>query len=117
MEREQIERTDFPMTTPGYDPQEVYRHLCEIADAVERLREELGAAGAGPSTGGDGGGDAGAGADRRLEGARLVALNMALSGAPREEAAAALEESFTDLADRDALLDQVYAKASAAEQA
>jgi len=41
-------------------------------------------------------------------GARLVALNMALEGAPREQAAGYLAEHF-DLADVDALLDAVYA--------
>jgi hypothetical protein len=44
------------------------------------------------------------------EGARLVALNMALSGKPREETASYLRENF-DLDDADALLDDVYARA------
>jgi hypothetical protein len=44
------------------------------------------------------------------EGARLVALNMALSGKPRDETARYLRENF-DVADADALLDEVYAKA------
>jgi DivIVA domain-containing protein len=43
-------------------------------------------------------------------GARLIALNMALSGSPREETAAYLAEHFT-LADPDALLDDVYQRA------
>jgi DivIVA domain-containing protein len=43
-------------------------------------------------------------------GARLVALNMALSGTPREDTALFLAEHF-DLPDIDALLDDVYAKA------
>lgn len=43
-------------------------------------------------------------------GARLIALNMALGGSPREETARYLAEHFT-LADRDALLDDVYAQA------
>lgn len=42
------------------------------------------------------------------EGARLVALDMALSGTPREETARYLAEHF-DLADSEALLDEVYA--------
>lgn len=41
------------------------------------------------------------------EGARLIALNMALNGQPREEADRYLSENF-DLADRSALLDDVY---------
>jgi DivIVA domain-containing protein len=42
------------------------------------------------------------------EGARLVALNMALNGTSREETDRYLAENF-DLADRGALLDEVYA--------
>ncbi|HWH96204.1 MAG TPA: DivIVA domain-containing protein [Baekduia sp.] len=49
---------------------------------------------------GAGGGDA--------EGARLVALNMALNGSSREETDRYLAENF-DLADRATLLDEVYA--------
>ena len=44
------------------------------------------------------------------EGARLVALNMALSGTPREETARYLRENF-ELDGADALLDEVYARA------
>jgi hypothetical protein len=55
-------------------------------------------AGAAPPSGG-GTGD--------VEGARLVALNMALNGQPRQEAERYLAENF-DLPDRDALLDEVY---------
>jgi DivIVA domain-containing protein len=43
-----------------------------------------------------------------VEGARLVALNMALNGTPREETDRYLAENF-DLSDRAALLDEVYA--------
>jgi DivIVA domain-containing protein len=43
-------------------------------------------------------------------GARLIALNMALSGTPREETARYLAEHFS-LADTEALLDDVYARA------
>ena len=42
------------------------------------------------------------------EGARLIALNMALNGTPREETARYLSENFS-LSDRDGLLDEVYA--------
>jgi DivIVA domain-containing protein len=42
------------------------------------------------------------------EGARLIALNMALNGTPREETDRYLAENFK-LADRDGLLDEVYA--------
>jgi DivIVA domain-containing protein len=43
------------------------------------------------------------------EGARLVALNMALNGTPREEAARYLAENF-QLDDQDAILDDVYSR-------
>jgi DivIVA domain-containing protein len=43
-------------------------------------------------------------------GARLIALNMALSGTPREETARYLAEHY-DLADAEALLDDVYSQA------
>jgi cell division septum initiation protein DivIVA len=41
------------------------------------------------------------------EGARLIALNMALNGTPREETARYLAENY-NLADRERLLDEVY---------
>jgi hypothetical protein len=44
------------------------------------------------------------------EGARVIALNMALSGASREQTARYLAENF-ELDDSDALLDDVYARA------
>ena len=44
------------------------------------------------------------------EGARVIALNMALSGSTREETAAYLAENF-ELDDPEALLDEVYARA------
>jgi uncharacterized phage infection (PIP) family protein YhgE len=43
------------------------------------------------------------------EGARLLALKMALDGRPREETAAYLSENF-ELDDPEALLDEVYAR-------
>jgi DivIVA domain-containing protein len=52
-----------------------------------------------PAPAGDGG---------DVEGARLVALNMALNGTAREETDRYLAENF-DLADRAGLLDEVYA--------
>jgi hypothetical protein len=55
------------------------------------------------------GGEAGAdGTDEDLEGARLIALNMALNGQSRAETDKYLAENF-DLSDRAALLDEVYA--------
>ena len=43
------------------------------------------------------------------EGARLIALNMALNGTPRDETEQYLEENF-DLPDPEGLLDDVYAQ-------
>ena len=43
------------------------------------------------------------------EGARLIALNMALNGTPRDETARYLEENF-NLDDQDSILDEVYAR-------
>jgi DivIVA domain-containing protein len=53
--------------------------------------------------------ETGADAPDDSEGARLIALNMALNGTPREETDRYLAENF-QLADRDALLDEVYAR-------
>jgi DivIVA domain-containing protein len=52
-----------------------------------------------------GSGEGAAGGD--VEGARLIALNMALNGQSREETDRYLAENF-DLADREQLLDEVY---------
>jgi DivIVA domain-containing protein len=46
---------------------------------------------------------------RGAEGARLIALNMALNGTPRDETARYLSDNF-ELDDQDALLDEVYAR-------
>jgi hypothetical protein len=46
--------------------------------------------------------------DGDVEGARLIALNMALNGQSRAETDRYLAENFA-LADRDGLLDEVYA--------
>lgn len=56
-----------------------------------------------------GAGDAAGGGGDGSEGARLIALNMALNGTPRDETARYLEENF-DLADRDTILDEVYSR-------
>jgi DivIVA domain-containing protein len=77
----------------------------EQPDASSAAAEEAAAADpekakSGESQPADGGDDA--------EGARLIALNMALNGTPRDETARYLSENF-QLSDRDALLDEVYA--------
>jgi DivIVA domain-containing protein len=67
-----------------------------------------------PEAGGGGSADtaeqpeAGGGGSDDTEGARLIALNMALNGTPREETERYLAENFS-LADRTGLLDEVYA--------
>jgi DivIVA domain-containing protein len=69
----------------------------EDVAAVEVVEVEAASAAAEPAA---------AGGD--TEGARLVALNMALNGTSRDETDRYLSENF-DLADRAALLDEVYA--------
>lgn len=54
-----------------------------------------------------GSGEGAADADDDTEGARLIALNMALNGTPREETDRYLAENF-ELSDRGGLLDEVY---------
>ena len=54
--------------------------------------------------------DAAGAAEADEAGARLTALNMALSGTPREETARFLAEHYA-LADPEGLLDDVYARA------
>jgi cell division septum initiation protein DivIVA len=49
------------------------------------------------------------GGEDASEGARLIALNMALNGTPREETDRYLAENF-ELDDREGLLDEVYAR-------
>jgi cell division septum initiation protein DivIVA len=51
---------------------------------------------------------AAAGGDDGTEGARLIALNMALNGTPRDETGRYLAENFS-LANPESLLDEVYA--------
>jgi len=58
-----------------------------------------------PASAASGGGDGEAG---DVEGARLIALNMALNGQAREETDRYLADNF-DLPDREQLLDEVYA--------
>ncbi|MBX5468628.1 MAG: DivIVA domain-containing protein [Thermoleophilaceae bacterium] len=83
----------------------------EARGEVEGDRAERGAAPAEPVAGAPAGVDEPqeAGAGGGAEGARLIALNMALNGTPREEAARYLADNF-DLEDRDAILDDVYSR-------
>jgi DivIVA domain-containing protein len=70
----------------------------EDAEPEPEPATQVPSAEAAPSGGGD---DA--------EGARLIALNMALNGTPRDETDRYLAENF-ELDDRDGLLDEVYAR-------
>jgi DivIVA domain-containing protein len=67
-----------------------------VEDEPEPAREEA------PASSGGGGRSI-----RGAEGARLIALNMALNGTPRDETARYLAQNF-ELDDQDALLDEVY---------
>ena len=69
--------------------------VAAVASEPDEPLDEAGAAAA-PDDGDD------------VEGARLIALNMALNGQSREETDKYLAENF-DLSDRAALLDEVYA--------
>ena len=71
-----------------------------VAPAAPRPRAVAPVADAAPAVGADD--------DDDVEGARLIALNMALNGQSREETDRYLAENF-DLSDRAALLDEVYA--------
>jgi hypothetical protein len=112
------------------------RRLDELADgvkaAVAGLKEELGELREGTAapavddetiaeaeavaarepelSGGDEEPEAGEPKPSAPEGARVLALKMALDGTPREETARYLQENF-ELDDPDTLLDEVYAKA------
>lgn len=76
-------------TRPGFEPLDATPAASEPAGGVR---------------GGSDGGD--------VEGARLIALNMALNGQDRAETDRYLAENF-DLSDRDRLLDEVYASIDA----
>ncbi len=87
---------DIAGAQPGIEAYE------EIEIVEEVAAEPFGASEAPASAGGlEGDGE-------DTEGARLIALNMALNGTPREETERYLAENFT-LTDRRGLLDEVYA--------
>jgi len=117
----------------GADLQLLEQNLVDVRSAVEpRPRFEQEAAAALSGTSGDGGseavteweitevveaelveaesaeGESAAPSEDETEGARLIALNMALNGTPREETDKYLSENFV-LSDRAQLLDEVYA--------
>jgi DivIVA domain-containing protein len=96
-----------------------------LVDSLDELRRDAGAVGGAPEPAADeppaaveaapaapAPGDAAANGTRSSDeaGARLVALNMALEGSPRDATGRYLAEHF-ELPDLDALLDDVYASA------
>jgi DivIVA domain-containing protein len=92
---------DLP-PTPGEEPFEEVEAEAEAVEEVEAAEPTPRRLQAVDAT------DAGGGDEGDVEGARLIALNMALNGQSREETDKYLAENF-DLSDRDALLDEVYA--------
>jgi DivIVA domain-containing protein len=91
-----------------FEPEAGEQAEAEAAMAEVEVVEAVAVDGEGEVVPSDGdGGDAAAGADD-AEGARLIALNMALNGTPREETDRYLSENF-QLSDRNGLLDEVYA--------
>jgi DivIVA domain-containing protein len=76
-----------------------------VVEEEPEAEEEPAAEEAPADTGSRGGGRS----IRGAEGARLIALNMALNGTPRDETARYLSQNF-DLDDQDSLLDEVYAR-------
>ena len=100
--QETVERDEFPQPEETEDS--------PIAEAAESDydEDEVDDAGAVPD---EAPADTGRGGRsiRGAEGARLIALNMALNGTPRDETARYLEQNF-DLDDQDSLLDEVYAR-------
>jgi DivIVA domain-containing protein len=104
---ERAEMTEEPSVVGGVFEEQMHKQVAavpyaQMADkpSAPEPAPESGAAAPLPSESADGADDA--------EGARLIALNMALNGTPREETDRYLAENFR-LGDRSALLDEVYA--------
>jgi hypothetical protein len=105
---------DLRGAAPGAEPAPVMAEGEPVArpvgaDHTEDVDQTIAAAEAAAARGPDVGESAppgGAGS----EGARVIALNMALGGTPREQTARYLAENF-ELDDPDALLDDVYSRA------
>jgi DivIVA domain-containing protein len=90
-----------PAPEPEPEPEPAVAEAEPTTEAAEAPAEpEAEVAGNGEVAADSGGEDA--------EGARLIALNMALNGTPREETARYLNENFS-LSDANGLLDEVYA--------
>jgi DivIVA domain-containing protein len=82
----------------------------QLAGSLDELNREVGTLGGAPETPAAPPAAAAAVRSEDEAGARLVALNMALEGTPREQAARFLTEHYA-LADLDGLLNDVYTSA------
>jgi DivIVA domain-containing protein len=94
-ERFEPEPPEEPEAAPVPEPEPA------LSGGDQTAGEDGGAGQAGSSSAAAGSGD-------DTEGARLIALNMALNGTPRDETDKYLSENF-QLSDRSGLLDEVYA--------
>ncbi len=91
-----------PVSAEPPEPEEAYEDAAPVADEAP-AEEQVPEPQPEPQAG-----EAPAQATDDIEGARLIALNMALNGTPRDEVDRYLEENF-DLADRAGLVEEVYA--------
>ncbi len=101
-------RTTFEPEIPAAEPTAAVAERAEappVEERIEVVEQEVVVAEAEPAPAAVGGPTDGT---DDTEGARLIALNMALNGTPREETDRYLAENF-ELNDRAALLDEVYA--------
>jgi DivIVA domain-containing protein len=92
------------------DEVDVYEEqsVIEVEPEISHVEPDEPVAAAASATGPAATGPAAAGGDDDAEGARLIALNMALNGTPRAETGRYLAENFS-LANPESLLDEVYA--------
>jgi DivIVA domain-containing protein len=95
--------TDVTDETDAVSADEAEEEEAEVEEPAEEETPAVAEEAPEESTGGGGRSIRGA------EGARLIALNMALNGTPRDETARYLSQNF-DLDDQDSLLDEVYAR-------
>jgi hypothetical protein len=93
---------------PVYEPEVVIVEEVDVVAIVEQEPDDEPFAEATDAGDGSEPGAAAGDEEEDVEGARLIALNMALNGQTREETDKYLADNF-DLSDRAALLDEVYA--------
>jgi DivIVA domain-containing protein len=93
-------KDELPAAAEAIEPVAAPGEATTVVDEIEEPLSEPAAGEASAAAGGNGADD--------TEGARLIALNMALNGTPRDETDRYLAANF-DLVDRGGLLDDVYA--------